>query len=157
MTNKDSDNTSPPNNSLNEAEAKIGEALKAHLDMQAENLDFSVTSKLSAARHRALAQERLPEHNGKNANHSRTRSSGSWFNWTNAVGSTAVVALAIVLGTQFYPLNTSQNNGVTGPAIPTEQLAQHTLMEDLNMLSAADDIEFYQNVEFLEWMENNSG
>ena len=52
------------------------------------------------------------------------------------------------------PLNTE------APEADSLQLATYEpthFIEDLNILSATDDIDFYQSVEFLEWMENNAG
>ncbi len=128
------------------------DSLRTHLDSQADHLDFNTTSKLSAARRQALAQEPVGE---SNISFARSRLA-SWFNWTTVVGSTAVIAAAIFLGLQFNLMNPSQ---VGGPAEWTteNQVSQQMLIEDLNLLSASDDIEFYQSVEFLEWMESNSG
>jgi len=85
----------------------------------------------------------------------RTRSAKSaasnWLGWTTAAGSTAVLAIAVVLGLQFYSSTTPQSTDAVG------QLSQQALIEDLNLLSSSDDIEFYQSVEFLEWMASNSG
>ncbi len=126
----------------------IADSLRNHLDKQADNLDYTVTSKLSAARHRALALE----HTDK----STANSIFSWFNWTTALGSTAVLAVAIFVSLQLLPTSTTQTTELT-EVVLENNMTQQTLMEDLNLLSASDDIEFYQAVEFLEWMENNAG
>lgn len=125
----------------------ITESLRDHLDAQSNNLDFNVTSKLSAARHRALAQE---------TNTSTVGSFISWFSWKTAVASTAVVALTIFATQQFYQTNPEPAIGVND-SIAANQVPQQVLIEDLELLTASDDIDFYQSVEFLEWMAINSG
>ena len=121
----------------------IEDSLQSHLDARADNLDYTVTSKLSAARHRALSLDATGE--------STKNSPTVWFNWVNAAGGTAVLALAIVFGMRVYSPIKPQTED------PIGLISQQVLMEDLNMLSSSDDIEFYQAVEFLEWMETNSG
>ncbi len=115
-----------------------------HLDANVENLDFNVSSKLSAARHRALAS-------AEEAN----RFSGSritqWWSWPSLFASSAVLALAIFTGIQLFPSADESTSNLTA------QSTQSKLMEDLTLLSASDEIEFYQSMEFLEWMEHNSG
>jgi|GEM_PF-1604396 len=37
--------------------------------------------------------------------------------------------------------------------IPLLQTAGNTALEDLSIIKASDDLEFYQNIEFLLWME----
>ncbi len=159
MSKKSTTQHSAKNNVRNNATLNAGElsldndqwitkALSTHLDVQADNLDFNVSSKLSAARYRALAQQPSSQ--------SSTRSKASWFNWTTALGSTAVLALVFLVSVQFFPMNPSQPSELA-QVVPPNQITQRELIEDLNLLSATDDIEFYQSVEFLEWLESNSG
>ncbi len=127
----------------------ITESLQSHLDAQVNDLDFNISTKLSAARHRALAQE---QHN----EHAQTKSLDSRFNWSTAMGTTAVLAITFFIALPFFPtdelpINNTEEVAISGP------LSGQVLMEDLNLLSASEDIEFYQSVEFLEWMESNSG
>lgn len=129
--------------SLTKDELLLKRSLQSHLDAKVDNLDYTVTSKLSAARHRAMS--------AKSESRYKTNTSDAWFSWTTVAGSTAVLAIAAVLGLQMFSSQTMQ------PADSFDQTAQHVLMEDLNLLSSSDDIEFYQSVDFLEWMENNSG
>lgn len=135
-----SDSTLSKDGMLSDDDPWFKESMQAHLDSKLDNLDYNVTSQLSAARYRALALEQTS-----------SKTARSWFDWTNALGATAVLAIAVFLGMQFYPSDSA-------PGIDTaEQVAQQVLIEDLNLLSASDEIEFYQSVEFLEWMESNSG
>jgi len=99
------------------------------------------------ARHRALAQE---------TNTSTVGSFISWFSWKTAVASTAVVALTIFATQQLYQTNPEQAIGLND-SVAANQVPQQVLIEDLELLTASDDIDFYQSVEFLEWMAINSG
>ncbi len=134
-------------NSLTDAltieEKGLKNALSSHLDEQVENLDFNVTSRLSAARHRALAGERrvgfMPQ-----------------LGWPAAVSGACAAVFVAVLCMQLV----SQPVDVASPPIASPNVAtsgQTGFVEDLHILSASDDIEFYQSVEFLQWMEMNSG
>lgn len=118
--------------------------LTQHLDANVESLDFNVSSKLSAARHRALAS-------AEEANSFSGSKHMQWWSWPSLFVSSAVLAMAIFTGIQLFP----------SPDESTSNLAAHAtqskLMEDLTLLSASDEIEFYQSMEFLEWMEHNSG
>ena len=138
--NKKSDNRSA--DTLTDDEVALKRVLTDHLDAQVENLDFTISSKLSAARHQALSGQ------------ARTRSRSPLFmglQWPSlALASCAVVVVAFLA----LQLNNSEID------VETTQLAVNEpthFIEDLNILSATDDIDFYQSVEFLEWMENNAG
>ena len=153
LTDKPADNSLSNDENLSNGEVSLAdeqwitESLRDHLDAQADNLDFNVTSKLSAARHRALAQE---------TNASTANSAFSWFSWKTAVASTAVVALTIFATQQLYQTNPEQAIGLND-SVAANQVPQQVLIEDLELLTASDDIDFYQSVEFLEWMAINSG
>lgn len=141
--NKDSAKDKTMEHSQSNNDLWLAESLNNHLNTQVEALDYTVTSKLSAARHRALASEprRL----------TGVGSSFTWFSPAKAFGGMGALMAIGVLGFQMYtqgPANTAQiDNHAT----------QQVFIEDLNLLSASDDLEFYQSLEFLEWMESNSG
>ena len=135
-----SSNSNP--DKLTEDEITVQNVLNKHLDAQVENLDFNISSKLSAARHQALAGEpRISK-----------KSFGIvGLQWPALVVASCAVVLVAFLAVQ---LNTE------APEADSSQLTTYEptlFIEDLNILSAADDIDFYQSVEFLEWMENNAG
>ncbi|MEM7257466.1 MAG: hypothetical protein AAF404_08765 [Pseudomonadota bacterium] len=133
-----SNSNSADNQALTSDELSVKQALDKHLEAQVQNLDFTVTSKLAAARHRAMDQP---------AGRSRWQ---QLFGWQSVAGSAAVLTVAYVIG----------GNLLTTPAlvpdVPANGLATGDLMEDLTILAEGDDIEFYQNIEFLEWLESNS-
>lgn len=128
--------------SFSDDELVVQKALNKHLDAQVENLDFNISSKLSAARHKALA--------GQSRAGSRLFGFPG-FQWPSLMVASCAVVLVAFLALQ---LNT------VAPEADSSQVAIYEpthFIEDLNILSATDDIDFYQSVEFLEWMENNAG
>ena len=137
-----SSNTSPKD------VAQMKTLLSSHLDGQVENLDYNITSRLSAARHRALAGEQRP---GRSMGVSRLL----------LVGGMCTAVLASLLVTQIATdSDISQTPQVTliDPAVQSGSVQKQThIVEDLQLLSASDDIEFYESLEFLEWIETNSG
>lgn len=140
MNNKPTDLLSQENSLLDD-DRWIGEALKSHLDSKVDSLDFNVVSKLSSARHRAMALQ--------TSSSRKDNGFGKWFTRPAQFSAVAVVALSVFLGSQFL---------IEPTEVPAEQLAQLThsdLIADLNILSANEDLEFFQTMEFLEWMASN--
>lgn len=135
-------NQSQKPDKLENDQQKINAAIDLHLNAEVDNLDFNVTSKLMAARQRALSQE---------APASAKVAGRPWLNWQPIAGATAALGVALVVGNQLY----SPGDVTLTPA--PSQVASSELIEDLPILSASDDFEFYQSIEFLEWMESNSG
>ena len=143
------ENSAPPSENgelWSKDEQWIKGAVQHHLDQETDQLDFNVSSKLAAARHRAMDQN----------NAATTSSITDWLNWPALAGGTAMLLVALVVGNQFYsPTTDTIPDAITiaeNTSAPTS-----ALIEDLPLLSATDDIEFYQSIEFLEWMESNSG
>jgi len=52
---KSQDTSAKQLSDLSEKERQLQSVLSKHLDAEADHLDFTITSKLSAARHKALA------------------------------------------------------------------------------------------------------
>lgn len=139
----------PPGNSNTEFDstdqAWLSDVLSKHLDNEADNLDFVVSSKLKAARHRALAQD--------DSAVSDKKKPFSWLPAPTMIVPVAVVTLALFLGQQLIldkPETTTQTQQQTA-------LSPTGVIEDLHMLSGSDEIEFFQSMEMLEWMDSNSG
>jgi hypothetical protein len=126
---------------LTDDELAMQSVLSKQLDAQVEDLDFNISSKLSAARHKALSGQ------SRNANKKFVFSELKW-------SSAALVCCAAVL----VAFLTVQLNYSAPEAVSTQVAVNEPthFIEDLNILSATDDIDFYQSVEFLEWMESNN-
>lgn len=153
---------------LSEDELALQNVLNKHLDAQVENLDFNISSKLSAARHQALAGEPRV---------SKKSFGIAGLQWPALVAASCAVVLVAFLAVQLNmeapEADSSQLAVVLAPEADSLQLAvveapeadslqlatyePTHFIEDLNILSAADDIDFFQSVEFLEWMESNAG
>lgn len=130
--------TPSKDNMLTDDEIAVKQTLSQHLDNEVEQIDFTVASKLSAARQRALAQQ---------------STSTSWYGrlgWQHLATAVASLALVYVLASQIPGTNAPP------PTEPGTEFVAVNLMEELSLLAEGDDIEFYQNLEFLEWLENNS-
>ena len=109
--------------------------IKQTLDESADNLDAATLSKLNQARQHALQQNQ------------RYRSfllTNTWL--TGALGSAATAALAFVVWS-YWPV------AMTPPQ--PEQLA----FEDLDIVTAQADFEFYQELDFYDWLatEHDAG
>ena len=124
-------------NTLSREELALKQTLSQHLDAEVQGLDFNVTSRLAAARHRALDQQ------------SSTTLWQSVFRWQSLAGGTAALAVAYLIGGQLLTPEALQPQ-------TTAEVSESDLMEDLPILAEGDDFEFYQNIEFLEWLESNS-
>lgn len=125
----------------------VASCLQNRLDRKVEELDFNVSSKLSAARHRALSAE---SSNGKFGG-----LFGGFLPKPILLGSGVAAVLAVVVGTKLFP--TMLSEPAAQPPVQAVQLTQSDLIEELNLLSAGEDLEFFEAIELLEWMESNSG
>lgn len=124
----------------------VEEKLSQHLDAHVDELDFNVTTRLAASRRQALAQL---DHTDKQYAGSQSRG----FPWINQ-WQAGFVAMAIV-GVIGYQV-------LSNPA-PVQEIVEAPglndatgLIEDMRMLSAGDDLEFFQNLELLEWLDNDA-
>lgn len=97
--------------------------VKKALDLSAENLDPATQAKLTRARHKAL-----------DAGERRGFDIRQWFTLPAAGWATACV---ILLGLAIY-LN--PGNGTLPP------------LEDIDLLAAEDNLEFYDGLEFYAWL-----
>ena len=123
---------------LTDDQIAVKQTLSQHLDNEVEQIDFTVASKLSAARQRALAEQ---------------TTSTTWYGrlgWQHMATALASLALVYVLASQIPGSNAPP------PTAQDTEFATVNLMEELSLLAEGEDIEFYQNLEFLEWLENNS-
>ena len=115
----------------NEESSAIDEPwVSAAVEQLRQPLDASISSQLRKARASALDRP----------------ARGSWlslfFVWS---GPTLASIVAIVLAIGFWP---EPDNDML-----LLQTAGNVVLEDLSIIKASDDLEFYQNLEFLLWME----
>jgi hypothetical protein len=104
-------------------EKRFIDNVKKALDLGAENLDAGTQSKLTRMRHKAL-----------DAGERKGFDIRQWFTLPVAGWATACL---IVLGLAIYM---QQPNGAT------------PLLEDIELLAAEDNLEFYDSLEFYAWL-----
>ena len=120
---------------MSEDQDKLVNRIKQQLDQQSEELDGETLSRLRQARARALeAGER------------------KGFNWLGlpggAVALASVAVLAVVLRLALPTATTVEMAQVTDPGPNHAQV-----LDDLELLAAAEDLEFYEEIEFYYWLE----
>lgn len=159
-----SDDLTDSNTHLN---GQVEQLLVGYLDSQVDSLDHTVTSRLSAIRHKALADDTAASQNSFVQ---------APFRYRSALVGASICLIVALLGVKLYaPFYNSQHEeqGVglaklisddagllLEPTTSSGALAQGhdntDLLQDLTMLSASDDLEFYQSIELLEWLEANA-
>ena len=103
-------------------EKQFVDNVKKALDLGAEKLDAGVQSKLTRARHKAL-----------DVGERKSFDIRQWFTLPVAGWATACI---LVLGLTLFV----QPNGTTPP------------LEDIDLLAAEDNLEFYDGLEFYAWL-----
>ncbi len=130
-------NSGSDKNSFSDAE--IQKLLKKSLDQSTESIDAVTSSRLSAARHRALE-------------HAQTSSPWGWLSpWKGGLAALSVCVLALSV------LLNDNDQAQSANTVATEQSG---MFADLEILASKDDVEFYESLDFLLWLENapeNSG
>jgi hypothetical protein len=107
----------------------LEERAKTVLRDSAEQLDGATRSRLTRARHAALeATQRKP--------------AARW--WLPATAGAAATVLAVVITTQSPDVET-----------PPEALAE--TVDEFDILTAEDSLEFYRDVEFYAWLDEELG
>ena len=104
-------------------------AAKHTLDESVESLDQETLDRLAAIRLQALA-----------AASSRKSRSSNWFMPAGGFVTAAALVAAVLLWT-------------SQPAM--EESAPMALIEDINLLTDSEEIDFYQNLEFYQWLAAN--
>ncbi|MDX1587441.1 MAG: DUF3619 family protein [Oleiphilaceae bacterium] len=110
------------------AEERLTEQTRRHLDPVSENLDPVIAERLAAARQQALEQM-----GRETPRRSRTTLAG--------MGLAASVALVAVLASLY------NGNDTPGQALGAE---------DLELMAAEEPLEFYADLEFYLWLEEQS-
>ncbi len=114
--------------SRNDSEERFVAALKATLDHRLESLDGETTERLEQARRRAMgagAAQRPPR-------------------WVQAAGVAAVAASALLVVSLWF---VGEGGGHDAPELLP-------LMEDLELLGTREDIEFFEDLDFYLWLED---
>ncbi len=118
---------------MNEDQDKFIRQVKQQLDQESEALDAETLSRLRQARAYAIS-----EGNDRKARHWSALGGRAV-----AFASVSVLAIAVWLA---VPTNPAQN----APALAE---AQVTAFDDLELLAATEELEFYENMAFYYWLE----
>jgi hypothetical protein len=116
-----------PKNDLQRAE--LEQRAQALLQASAEQLDGATRSRLTQARHAALDAI-------------KARQSKGWFWLLPATGAAAAAVVAVLL--MNHPQEVS---------LPGEQVAINTPVDEMEIVTAEDSLEFYRDVEFYAWLD----
>ena len=114
--------------------------INASLSQSEENIDTDTRAQLRKARKQALGK--LPHNNG----------SGEWSRWM-LPGGAALATLTITVVIYSFSISLSTKN----TDFPGTELRAGT--EDIFIISAQEDLELYEDLEFYEWLvhENERG
>lgn len=115
------------------SEAVFLDQVRQELDRSCDRLDGQTLSRLNSIRHAAV------EH-GKNRQRFPGRAILAPF------GGLVTACVLVVVVSLFY-----QQPEPPGQALPDNR----TAIEDLDILTSAESLEFFENLEFYQWLEEN--
>lgn len=114
-------------------EALFLSAAKSTLDDKADQLDPQTRARLAQIRHQAI-QAAADRTSGR-----RVQRTARWWVPAGGVAVAAAIVFAVILGPE--------------PALtPEQQPASMAVLEDINILTDSEEIEFYRDLEFYEWL-----
>jgi hypothetical protein len=119
-------------NDTRDMDAKLIEGIRNRLDEQVAGLDSATCSRLAQARHLALAAAAEPRPRWRRA----TRPAGDWLVPAGAFASVLATAIALTL------MVTEPGDG-SAPE-----------MDDVELLTAGEELELYENLEFYQWLQD---
>lgn len=107
-------------------------AAKSTLENNIDQIDEQVQARLAAARREAI-----------DACSTKQSVTAKFSNWILPVGGLAMVGAALLVAVTLWTM-------------PIEQkLEPVAVLEDINLLTGSEDIDFYQELEFYEWLAVN--
>ena len=106
--------------------------VKAELDSSCDRLDGYTQSRLNSIRHAAL------ESSGSKPGRALLAPFGGF----------ATACVLVLLVSVFY-------QDTTAPASPGIQEGQGSPLEDIDILTSTETLDFYENLEFYQWLEEN--
>ncbi len=118
------------NNDVNNDEQAFLDSAREQLDRSCDRLDGQTQSRLNSIRHAAI------EHGRRHPGRALLAPFG---------GLVTACVLVLVVSVFFQGADTP------APAVPDNRSA----MEDLDILTSAESLEFFENLEFYQWLEEN--
>ena len=107
-------------------------AAKSTLENNVEQIDEQTQARLNAARRQAVE-----------ACSSKQTIAARFSNWILPVGGLATLGAALLVAVTLWTL----------PA--EKEIEPMAVLEDINLLTGSEDIDFYQELEFYEWLAVN--
>ena len=118
-------------------DAQLIERIRRRLDEDVANLDDATLSRLRHARQLALSAASEGKQGGTRTRWLSGRPSGDWLVPAGAFASVVATAFALTL------MVAEPENGLTRE------------VEDLDLLTAGEELELYENLEFYQWLEES--
>ncbi|WP_455201366.1 hypothetical protein [Kaarinaea lacus] len=107
-------------------------AAKSTLEKQVDQIDDQLKARLAAARRQAV-----------DGCSTKPSVSTGFSNWIMPAGGLAIVGAALLVAVTLWTMPVEQN------------LEPVAVLEDINLLTGSEDIDFYQELEFYEWLAVN--
>ena len=123
-------------NNSREIDAQLIEAIRHRLDEQADGLDSATLLRLAQARRLALAAAVEPQRRWRRMMRPSRRPVGDWLVPAGAFASVLATAVALTLMV----------------AEPGNESAR--VMDDVELLTAGEELELYENLEFYQWLQD---
>lgn len=125
----------------------VNQMMIDELNFAVESIDNKTSDALKSARKQVL---------------NKHASAKPWYSFTNAQVTTAFASVAgvvmIVALTDQPSVNTIDRTSVTNVSATDSSVADSTeVLENLPILFAPDELDFFQSVDFLVWMEKGTG
>ncbi|GMQ75028.1 MAG: hypothetical protein BMS9Abin01_0271 [Gammaproteobacteria bacterium] len=117
-------------------DTQVIEGIRRRLDEQADGLDSATLSRLARARRLALAAEVQPRRRWRRLIRLSDRPAGDWLVPAGAFASVLATAVALTL------MVAEPGNGGA------------RAMDDLELLTAGEELELYENLEFYRWLQD---
>lgn len=133
-----------PNKSNDSQDAWIKSAV-SELDSSVENMDAIDASRLRTARQMAYREAEAQRQKGWASGFN------DWLNWKS--GLTLACTIAVV-ATVTLNLNLDQKAPPELIVKTTQPFTQKVKIEEIPLLTAKEDLEFYESVNFLLWLED---
>ena len=123
-------------NNSREIDAQLIEAIRHRLDEQADGLDSATLLRLAQARRLALAAAVEPQRRWRRMMRPPRRPVGDWLVPAGAFASVLATAVALTL------MVAEPGNGSARE------------MDDVELLTAGEELELYENLEFYQWLQD---
>jgi len=135
-------------NDLNKAQDAWIQSAVDELDNSVETMDSIDASRLRTARQMAYREAEERRQKSWNTDFS---------NWLNCKGGLTLACIIALVATVTLNLNLQQTDPAVEVAEATQKPKPKVGIEVIPLLTAKEDLEFYESVNFLLWLEQKQG